>query len=71
MPSKEATLKIPAVHCGTCANNVKKHVQALAGVDVTDMDRDSKLLRLSFDESTISLDRIREALEELGFFAED
>ena len=71
MATQEATLRIPALHCGTCATNVKRYVQALPGVDVTLVDPDSKLMRLSFEESTMSLDQIREALDEVGFSAED
>jgi UPF0042 nucleotide-binding protein len=35
------------------------------------VDPDAKLMRLSFDESTVSLDQIREALDEVGYSADD
>ena len=38
---------------------------------VTQTDPEAKLVDVQFDESTISLDQIREALEEVGFFPED
>ena len=69
--TKEATLRIPALHCGGCAKTITRHVQALAGVSVTDVDTGSKEMRLSFDESDVSLDQIREALDEIGFSPED
>ena len=69
--AKEATLRIPAVHCGGCANTITRHLQALAGVSVTDVDTGSKEMHLSFDESEVTLNEIREALDEIGFSPDD
>ena len=69
--AKVATLRIPALHCGGCANTVKRHVEALPGVSVDEVDPGAKLVRLSFDESQASLDQIRESLDEIGFSPED
>lgn len=63
----EATLRVPAVHCGGCANTVKQTLQKLSGVNVSDIDTKTKLVKLSFEESEVSLDQIRESLEEVGF----
>ncbi len=69
--TKETTLKIPAIHCSSCAGTVERHIRVLPGVDAADVDADSKEVHLRFDESRVSLDRIREALDEIGFYAED
>ena len=71
MATKEATLRIPAMHCGNCAKSVTKVLESLPTVEVDLADRESKLVTVGFDESAISLDQIREALEKVGFFAED
>ena len=71
MTTKEATLRIPALHCGGCAKSVTRVLEALPSVEVTQTDLDAKLVGLGFDESAISLDQIREALDEVGFSAED
>ena len=71
MMTKEAALRVPAVHCGGCANTVKRTLQMLPGVSVTDVDTESKLVHLSFDESEVSLDQIKESLEEVGFAPDD
>ena len=63
----EATLRVPAVHCGGCANTIKQTLQKLPGVSVNDIDTDTKLVHLSFEESEVSLDQIKESLEEVGF----
>lgn len=71
MASKEATLTIPALHCGSCAKSVTRVLQALPSVEVTHTDLEAKAVGVGFDESAISLDQIREALDEVGFSAED
>ncbi len=71
MTTKETTLKIPALHCGSCGKTVTRILEALPSVAVTETDPETKLVDVQFDESAISLDQIREALEEVGFFPED
>ncbi len=69
--AKTATLKIPAIHCGGCVSTVKRTIEALPSVEVTESDPETKLVRVQFDESAISLDQIREALDQVGFSPED
>ncbi len=69
--TQEATLRIPALHCGGCAATVTGILETLSGVEVTKTDPESKLVQLQFEESTISLDEIREALDQVGFSPED
>ncbi len=69
--SEEATLKIPAIHCGGCVKTVTRTLEALPSVKVSQADPESKLVHLQFEESAVSLDRIREALDEVGFSPED
>ena len=69
--TKEATLKIPAMHCGGCAKSVTANLEKLPGVEVTESDPESKLVQLQFEESTTSLEEIREALDQIGFSPED
>ena len=71
MTTKEATLKIPALHCGRCAISVTRKLRALPSVEVTHTDPLTKVVDVEFDESAISLVQIQESLEELGYFAED
>ena len=67
----ETTLKIPAIHCGGCVKTVTQTLEAMPSVKVTEADSESKLVHLQFEESAVNLDRILEALDEVGFFAED
>lgn len=69
--TKQETLKIPALHCSSCGDTVKRVLKALTSVEVTEVDPDTKLVNVQFDESEVSLNQIREALEEVGFYPED
>ena len=69
--TKEATLTIPAFHCGGCAKTVTRVLEDLPTVKVSHADPEAKLVDIGFDESAISLDQIREALDEVGFSPED
>ena len=69
--TQQATLRIPALHCGGCASTVTGSLETLAGVEVTETDPGSKLVQLRFDDSVISLDEIREALDQVGFSPEN
>ncbi len=69
--SEEATLKIPAIHCGGCVKTVTRTLEALPSVKVTGADLATKLVGVQFHVSAVGLDRIREALDEVGFSAED
>ncbi len=67
----EATLKIPALHCSSCASTVTRTVKVLGGVSDIDVDAETKLVHLTYDESKVSLEQIHEALAEIGFLAEE
>ena len=69
--TKHETLKIPALHCENCAKTVARVLGPLPTVKVTETDLEAKLVHLQFDESQVSLNQIRESLEEVGFFPED
>ena len=69
--AQETTLKVPAIHCEGCVNTVTRTLQALPTVEITQADHATKLVRVQFDESAVSVDQIREALDEIGFSAEE
>ncbi len=68
--NKEATLRIPALHCGSCAKTVTRILEALPSMEVAQTDPEAKLVDVTFDESAISLEQVREALDEVGFSPE-
>ena len=69
--NKETTLIIPALHCDSCTKTVTRVLEALPSVEVTQTDAEAKRVDVKFDESAISLDQVREALDEVGFSPDD
>ena len=69
--AQETTLKVPAIHCGGCVKTITGILEALPSVAVAEADTETKLVRVQFDESAVSVDQIREALDEIGFSPED
>jgi copper chaperone CopZ len=69
--AQETTLKVPAIHCESCVKTITGTLNALPTVEVTEADTETKLVRVKFDESAVSVDQIRETLDEAGFSAED
>ena len=67
----EATLTVPALHCSSCANTIMRTLRALPSVEVARVDTESKQIHLQFDESAVSVDRIRETLDEIGYSPDD
>ena len=69
--ASETTLKIPAIDCQKCVDTIRRILQPLASVEVIQADTETKLVRIQFDESAVSVGQIREALAEVGFSPED
>ncbi len=69
--AKEATLTLPALHCSSCANTIMRNLRALPSVEVARVDMELKQVHLQFEESAVTLDRIREALDEIGYSPDD
>ncbi len=69
--AQETTLKVPALHCGGCVKTITGTLEALPSVEVTQADTETKMVRIQFDESAVSVGQIREALDEVGFSPED
>ncbi len=65
--AKETTLTIPALHCDSCVKTSTQTLQALPTVVIAEADPQTKLVRLQFDETAVTVDQIREALDEVGF----
>ena len=68
---QETTLKVPAIHCDACVNTITRTLTALPSVQIAEADTDTKLVRVQYDESAVSVDQIREALDEVGFSADE
>ncbi len=69
--TKQATLKVPAIHCSSCADTIRRNLEPIRGVASVEVDPESKTVDLRFDESDVTEKQIREKLEEIGFFPDE
>jgi copper chaperone len=57
-------LDVPEISCAHCAQAITKALQPQAGVQRVRVDVPAQKVHLEFDEQQISLDRVKEILEE-------
>lgn len=64
---KKTVLNIEGMSCSHCENAVKKAVGALEGVSAVAVDLKGKTVTVEYDSSKVSLDRIKNEIEEQGY----
>lgn len=64
---KEAVLVSPKISCGHCKMTVESTGNSLEGVDSISADPESKKIEVTYDESVITLDEIKQAIEKAGY----
>lgn len=57
-------LDVPEISCEHCSQAITKALRPQAGVQTVRVDVPTQKVHLEFDERTISLDRVKEILEE-------
>jgi len=62
---KTETFKVYG-NCGMCETRIEKAVKAIDGVSVADWDRDTKMIEVTFEESKTTLDKIHQAIADVG-----
>ncbi|MDF2633966.1 MAG: Heavy metal transport/detoxification protein [Pelosinus sp.] len=67
MSTEKNILLVEGMSCGHCKNAVEKAVGALAGVSLAEVDLAEKTLAIEFDASRITLDKIKEIVDEEGY----
>ncbi len=65
--STQTTLQVPEVHCDHCKTSLEGAVGDLAGVDRVEVSVPNATIDVDFDEGAVSLDRIKETIEEQGY----
>ena len=65
--AQEITLKVRCLNGGCCVSTLTRTLESLPSVRVAEADLKSKLVLLYFEESSINPDRIRVALDDIGF----
>ncbi|MCM3588351.1 copper chaperone CopZ [Mesobacillus maritimus] len=64
------TLNVQGMSCGHCVKAVEGSVGQLAGVNQVTVKLDEALVEVAFNESQVSLDTIKETIEEQGYDVE-
>jgi copper chaperone len=65
--AREITLSVPDVSCEHCVKTVNGALGELPGVDSINVDLANKTVSLRFEPAQVSLERIKETLDEAGY----
>jgi len=60
-------LQVPEVHCDHCKTSLEGAVGGLTGVDTVEVSIPDATLDVSYDGSAVSLDVIKQTIEEQGY----
>lgn len=61
------TISVPSIHCDNCKSSIEGALRGLDGVSTADVSVPDKTVTVAFDDASVDLDSIREAIEEQGF----
>lgn len=64
------TLNVQGMSCGHCVKSVEGSVGQLEGVNEVNVKLDEALVEVAFNESKVSLDKIKETIEDQGYDVE-
>lgn len=64
---KDAVLVSPKISCGHCKMTVENTGNSLEGVSKITADPETKKIEVTYDDSVITLDEIRQAMEKAGY----
>lgn len=64
------TLKVSGMSCGHCVKAVEGSVGRLNGVDKVAVDLDNGQVQVQFDSSAVSLEHIKETIDDQGYDVE-
>ncbi len=67
MNMKQITLEVQGMSCGHCVKSIEDNVGNLSGVTSVKVHLDTSKVDLEFDESIISLEEIKNEIEEQGY----
>ena len=64
------TLNVQGMSCGHCVNAIEKSVGQLTGVELVKVNLTDAQVYLAFNEVQVSLDKIKETIEDQGYEVE-
>ena len=63
----QVQLQVPEVHCDHCKSSLEGAVGAMTGVATVEVTVSEAVIDVAYDESSVSLDTIKTAIEEQGY----
>ena len=63
----ETTLKVPDMSCGHCKAAVEDGLNELSGVERSNADVEKGTVEVTFDESQVSTEQLKGAIEAAGY----
>lgn len=63
----EKTFNVQGMTCGHCKMSVEGALKKLDGVSVAEVNLDAGKVDVTFDESKVNVDAMKEAIEEQGY----
>lgn len=67
---QNVTLNVQGMSCGHCVKAIEESVGELEGVNQVNVKLGEALVDVSFNESQVSLEQIKETIEEQGYDVE-
>ena len=64
---QNVTLNVQGMSCGHCVNSVEKGVGTLTGVEQVKVNLAEGLVDVSFNETQVTLEQIKEAIDDQGY----
>lgn len=61
------SLKVEGMTCSYCVSKVETGVQELQGISSINIDMDTEEVQVEFDHNEVSLDQIKQKIEEQGY----
>ncbi|WP_042147364.1 copper chaperone CopZ [Paucisalibacillus sp. EB02] len=66
----EKTINVQGMTCGHCKMSVEGALKKLDGVSAAEVDLEAGSVDVTFDESKVNVDAMKEAIEEQGYDVE-
>lgn len=67
---QSVTLKVEGMSCGHCVKAVESSVGELNGIETVKVNLDEANVAVSFNDAQISVEQIKETIEEQGYDVE-
>jgi copper chaperone CopZ len=68
---ESAEIKLPTIQCGTCKKNITKALKKVDGIEEIDVNVDDKFVKVKYDKSKTSLEKIEGTIVMAGYQAND